>query len=481
MTRPDSVAPMQAPKPDSERQAGRLARLQAQVMPARRLTDRLPVLMCGFRPFFVLTGMSAPVLMGLWLVSLGGLTLLPEVPGGIMLWHAHELIYGFGAASVAGFALTAIPEFTGTRPISRRPLARLVLLWLLARACYVLAGWWWPEVGLWPAAACNLALWVGLLAHIVPPLWRDPERRHTSFAWSMGAMALLEAGFFVALMSEGGWVPEAAAQDGAASIVAAAGRLLWGASPLAWLYAAVGVMMVLIIVAASRVSMSVLNRRVEAGRQGNTGQDTQATVYLARPPRRYLAVFTIMLCSAVEFVAGADIITGWTALAAAAATLNLLNDWHIGRRLFTRWALMLYGAYWLIALGYAAMGAAWLGAPLTASAGRHMLMAGAMALSIFAIMNIAGRIHAGQWLDRRRWVPVAACAIVLAALLRSVAGLWLAAGWTMPLLMGAGVLWSAAFVAYVCYAGPVLMGERSDGQRGCAEPLSETGPRRGGC
>src|SRR5690606_1892951 len=185
-------------------------------------------------------------------------------------------------------------------------------------------------------------------------------------------------------------------------------------------YAAVGAVMILIIIATSRVSMSVVNGLVEQGHPDR--QETDEVGYLARPPRRNLAIVTIVICSATEFLLGPDTITAWTALAAAAAMLNLLNDWHIGRALFTRWALMLYATYWLIALGYAALGAAWLVAPITASVGRHLLMTGAMGLSIFAIMNIAGRIHAGLWLDRRRWLPLAALALVAAALLRTAAG-----------------------------------------------------------
>lgn len=413
-----------------------------------------PLWLCGFRPFFLLTGVSAVLFLTLWLLALHGLVRLPAMSGGLLLWHAHELVYGYGTASIAGFVLTAIPEFTGTAPVRRRTLAYLVLLWLLARAAYVMSAWLPAAAGLWPAALCNLLLWCYLLAQIVPPLWRDPERRHVGFGWTLGALALLQAGFFVALQA--------------------------GGNPLAWLYAAVGGMMALIVVAASRVSMSVLNYRVETGRRGHVQPDT--AVYLARPPRRYLAIFTIVLCSAVEFALGPDIITGWTALAAAAAMLNLLNDWHVGRPLFTRWALMLYTTYWLIALGYGALGVAWLGGPLTASAGRHLLMAGAMALSIFAIMNIAGRIHAGRWLDRRIWLPLAALGLVLAALVRAVAGYRGVASWSMGLVMVAGVLWAAAFAAYLWHAGAVLLGPRVDGQTGCAGPLpDEEAGGRDGC
>lgn len=404
-----------------------------------------PVFLCGFRPFFMLTGLSAVVFMVLWMLALHGRIAWPAMPGGIVFWHAHELIYGYGAAAIAGFVLTAIPEFTNTAPVGRRVLVYLVGLWLLARLAYVVSAWLPSALGLWPAALVNLSLWVYLLAHLLPPLWADPERRHMGFFWALAALAGLQIGFF--------WALEL------------------GGNPLAWLYAAVGGMMALIVVAASRVSMSVLNNRVEAGRRGNV--EPESAVYLARPPRRYLAIFAITLCSAVEFALGAGAVAGWTALAAAAAMLNLLNDWHIGRPLFSRWALMLYATYWLIALGYALLGAAWLGAPVMASAGRHLLMAGAMSLSIFTIMNIAGRIHAGRWLDRRLWLPLTAAGMVLAALLRAAAGYWGAASWSLGLITAAGGLWIIAYTAYCCYAAPVLLRARTDGEDGCAGPVPE--------
>ena len=405
-----------------------------------------PVFMCGFRPFFILTGVSAVAFMLGWLAFLAGWTItkgLALMPGGALLWHAHEMIFGFGGAAIAGFILTAVPEFTNTSSITRHRLLVLVLLWLAARCAYLLAGWWPDGIGLWPAAALNLAFWVGLLTQIMPAVWKGAQRRHLSFGWSLIALAVLQLGFFISLSVTG--------------------------RPLAWLHAAVGVMMVLIIVAASRISMSVMNRHVEAGRPGNTHGEP---VYLARPPRRKLAVFAVVLCTIVEFVIGHNAITGWTALAAGAAMFNLLNDWHVGRPLFSRWALMLYASYWLLALGYAVMGLAWLGAPVTVAAGRHLLMAGAMALSILTVMNIAGRIHAGRWLDRRVWLPLAATAVVMAALLRAMSGMGAMAAYAPTLWLMSGTLWTVVFVVYLWYAVPVLAGPRTDGLEGCAEPVT---------
>lgn len=407
-----------------------------------------PLYMCGFRPFFVLTAASAAILMVLWLLMLYGL-LPATMPGGSLPWHGHELIFGFVAASIAGFALTAIPEFTQTTPIGRPALARLALLWLAARLAYALAGCWPQWLGLWPAALLNLALWVWLLVELTPAVWQDPLRRHVSFAWALGLLALLEAGFFAALALE--------------------------RDAMAWLRLAVGAVMVLIVIAASRVSMAVVNGVIEQGRPGEP--DPGDVGYLARPPRRNLATFCIGVCSATEFALGHDYVTGWTALAAATAMLNLLNDWHVGRPLFKRWALMMYAFYWLIALGYALMGAAWLGAPITASAGRHVLMAGAMGLSIFTIMALVGRIHAGRWLDRRPWLPATAATLVLAVLLRAVAGTEAAAPWVLAV---SGVLWAACFAVYLAMTWPVLTGPRIDGLEGCAEPVERTDEHSGG-
>lgn len=415
----------------------------------------LAVLMCGFRPFFVLTAASAAILLPIWLLMLNGWLPLNLV-GGNLLWHAHELIFAFIGAATAGFVLTALPEFTHTTPHSGKQLWAPVLLWLAARIAYLAAGLLPSafasdlfDFRLLPVALLNLAFWLVLLSKIIPPAWQDPERRHLSFIWAILALAGLQLGFFTSL---------------------ALGR-----EALSWLQASIGPILVLIILAASRVSMAVMNGIIEQGRPAEPGQadnpNAEDVGYLARPPRRNLAIFCITLCTLCEFIWGPSHLSGWTALAAAAAMLNLLNDWHIGKPLFNRWALMMYVFYWLIALGYGLMGAAWLGAPLSSSAGRHLLMAGAMSLSIFTIMALVGRIHAGLWLDRRLRLPITATVLIIASLLRAAAGFYATLTWLQPLLLISGSLWAGCFALYLIMTWRVLTGPRSDNQTGCAEPL----------
>lgn len=389
--------------------------------------------LCAFRPFFLLTAIHAFFAMAWWLGGLAGLLALPDVPGGPVLWHAHELIFGFATASIGGFLLTAIIEFTGAPPVERRTVRQLVALWLAGRLAYGLAGW----VGVGPAALCDLGFLLLLTARIAGPLWRDPSRRHLAFFHTLSALTVVHAGFYLALHRQG--------------------------DAMAWLLLAVGLLMILIVVALSRISMRLVNDVLDA--QGGI-----AAPYLARPPRRHLAIFAIGLYSAAEFLLPGNPLAGWLALAAAAALFNLLNDWHVGRALWQRWVLIPYLAYWAMALGYATLGGGLLRGGNLGSAGHHLLLVGALGLAILIVMAVAGRMHSGHGLDHRRWLPLTAGLLLAAALSRAAAGLpGLAAAYT-PLLHVAASLWLAAWASYLAYAWRVLTGPRPDAGEGCAEP-----------
>jgi uncharacterized protein involved in response to NO len=85
----------------------------------------------GFRPFFLLGALYAVISLLIW----GGFYTghFPSPHSDPVAWHAHEMIYGFAMAIVAGFLLTAVPNWTGTAPVSHRRLAGLGLLWLAGR------------------------------------------------------------------------------------------------------------------------------------------------------------------------------------------------------------------------------------------------------------------------------------------------------------------------------------------------------------
>ena len=81
-------------------------------------------------------------LLGLWLLFLAAGWPLPGVPGGAVVWYVHELLMGATLAAVAGFTLTAVPEFTDTPSFEARHVRWLLGLWLLGRLSFWLSGWW---------------------------------------------------------------------------------------------------------------------------------------------------------------------------------------------------------------------------------------------------------------------------------------------------------------------------------------------------
>ncbi len=133
----------------------------ARAAEARRIQRaRLPaVLDYAFRPMFLAAGSWAVVALALWLAMFFGHVQLPT-RFDPLAWHVHEMLFGFVMAAVAGFLLTAIPNWTGRLPVRGYPLVALVCLWLHGRiACLISA-----DLPTWLAVLADLAFPVALLA-----------------------------------------------------------------------------------------------------------------------------------------------------------------------------------------------------------------------------------------------------------------------------------------------------------------------------
>src|SRR5271166_693921 len=85
---------------------------------ARSRADRGPAILSrGFRPFFLAAGVWALVGMAILPPFFAGEVAVPTAFSPID-WHAHEMIFGYGGAVVAGFLLTAIPNWAGRLPVA---------------------------------------------------------------------------------------------------------------------------------------------------------------------------------------------------------------------------------------------------------------------------------------------------------------------------------------------------------------------------
>jgi uncharacterized protein involved in response to NO len=97
-----------------------------------------PFISYAFRPFFLLNGIFAIVVMSVWLMALHG-TDLVSLPAAMQYWHGHEMVVGFGMAAMAGFILTAVATWTSRPPLQGRLLGILVFAWLLGRSAMMAA------------------------------------------------------------------------------------------------------------------------------------------------------------------------------------------------------------------------------------------------------------------------------------------------------------------------------------------------------
>jgi len=119
----------------------------------------------GFRPFFLGAGIFAMITIALWAaIYLFGLSLPMQSINGFQ-WHAHEMIYGYVLAVIAGFLLTAVNNWTGLKTVSPTMLTILFALWLAVRVCFVISA-----NLIWAAAMLDLVFSLLLVIAVSRPV-----------------------------------------------------------------------------------------------------------------------------------------------------------------------------------------------------------------------------------------------------------------------------------------------------------------------
>jgi len=147
----------------------------------------------GFRPFFLLAGLWAPVALLLWLSMLAGIFDLPTAMDRVA-WHVHEMLFGFVAAAIAGFLLTAVPGWTGRPPLRGLPLAALAVLWFAGRLAVALSMW----IGAAAAAAIDIAFLATLAALCTREIAIGRNWRNLAVIALLAGFIIFPAGFSIA-------------------------------------------------------------------------------------------------------------------------------------------------------------------------------------------------------------------------------------------------------------------------------------------
>jgi uncharacterized protein involved in response to NO len=376
------------------------------------------VLSYGFRPFFLMAAVWAVLSLGLWLGWLAGADIHFPMPP--IDWHAHALMFGYVPAVIAGFLLTAVPNWTGRLPVVGWPLAALAALWVAGRLATSLAG-------LPPAvmALIDMAFLVALVAVGAREIVAGRNWRNLPV---LGPVALL-------LVAQGMFHADLAAGAGAAQ--GAGLRLAFAAT------------IFLIVLIGGRITPSFTRNWL-----------------VRQPPGRLPASFG-RLDRAALVVAAAALAgwVGWPGAPLAGAALMLAGVLLFAR--LARWqgrrtgaeplVAVLHAGYAFTAAGFLLMGAAILApAHVPAVAALHAWAAGAIGLMTLAVMTRATLGHTGRGLAAS---PLTVAIYVLVGL--GALGRVAAAVVPMPWLTGAaGLAWAGAFVGFVIAYGPLLIRPR---------------------
>lgn len=374
----------------------------------------------GFRPFFFGAGMWAAATMVVWILMLWGVVTLPTAFDPIS-WHAHEFLFGYLGAVIAGFLLTAVPNWTGRLPIVGWPLAGLFLLWVLGRVAIAFSAFLPPVA----VAVADLALPLALVAAIAREIivgrnWRN-----------LGPLALLA----IFGLANATFHYEAALGE-----FAAQGK---------GLRMGVGAGVMLIALIGGRIVPSFTRNWLV---QNNPGR-------LPVPPEQTFDKFAL-----VALLVAIGTWVGIPASPVTAALLGLAGALHIFR--LARWAgdrTLREPLVWVLHVGYAFVP---LGALLVAlsavipaftvlAAAQHLWMAGAIGLMTLAVMTRATRGHTGQKLSADGRTTSLYLALLCAIAARFVAGFWPAASvWLYPL---SGLAWIASFGGFCLAYGPLML------------------------
>lgn len=383
----------------------------------RRMAAAHPVLRGGFRPFFLGSAIWAVLAIALWVCVLARQIGLPTGLDNVA-WHRHEMIFGFVGAAVAGFLLTAVPNWTGRLPIAGTPLLSLFGLWAGARVAVLFS----LKVGLLPAAVIDVTLFVALAALAGREVLASSKNSNLPIVGIVLALGLADAADYA----------------GTAGVIPA---------DLGW-RAAVSVLVVMISLIGGRIIPSFTRNWLMKQRPARARLPTQAQ----KLDGVVIASTAIALLFWLFF--REEHRTGFMLILAAAAQALRLSRWVGYQTARDPLVFVLHIGYAWIPVGLLLLGLAVTGFDMPESAGVHALTAGAMSTMILAVMSRATLGHTGRDL-RASPVTIGAYVLVTAgASVRVAASAGL--GDYAPMLNAAGVLWAAAFALFLVHYGPIL-------------------------
>ncbi|MEO8304548.1 MAG: NnrS family protein [Betaproteobacteria bacterium] len=388
-------------------------------MSARSSGSAFALWSLGFRPFYLLASIFAALSVPLWVCQYAGYLPIPYLPN--LVWHGHEMLFGYTLAVITGFLFTAVRNWTGQPTPTGATLVAFAVLWIAGRILvltpYELA-----------SAMVNAAFPVAVAVGIGIPLARSGNRRNYFFVVLLLLFALVSLALHLSYLRMLDW-PELASLQ-------------------------VGLDLVLLIMVA--ISGRVIPMFTNNGVPG-----AHATRH---------ALVEKFVIGSVGALLVADLFRASGAVLAAVALLGAvvhaarLYFWQPWRTLRAPLVWVLHAAYgwivvYLVLRGLAALGV--VAEPLAV----HALTIGAIGGMTIGMMTRTARGHTARPLEADRFEVVCFLLVFCAALIRVLGGMALPNGYVATVI-ASGVCWSCGFALFAIRYWPVLSRARLDGKPG---------------
>jgi len=420
----------------SKNQAKPHERPHERIAEIKRKAEAGPtILQHSFRPFFMAAGFWAMLAVPFWLTSYMGVLVLPAGFDGL-LWHQHEMLFGFAAAAIAGFILTAIPNWTGRLPVSGWRLGLLVSFWLAGRLGFLAAA----SIGPIAAAVLDLSFLTTLVVIIAREIISGKNWRN------LPVLVLIS---FFAL---GNWLVHFESSGIAAT-------------------AELGIRLSIFVLA---ILVAVIGGRIVPSFTRNWLVRRGAEV-VPKPMGRF---DTVALAALIIFVVAQVIVPDYQLTSYLALLAGGLHGFRLVR--WRGWAIFAEPLMWVLHLGYAwlavaliLIGLAGLTDIVPATAAIHALTVGAFGTMILAVMTRASLGHTGRELTATPSTTVIFILITIAAILR--VGAPFLNDQSLSMTWISGITWTAAYGLFTVLYFPVFTQPRVQASQ--PSPSPNKGPR----
>jgi uncharacterized protein involved in response to NO len=387
-----------------------------------------PIWRQAFRPFFLFACIFSILSIGAWaLVQAGELYFMPY--GGVTFWHAHEMLFGFVAAIIVGFLLTAVQSWTGLRATNGKPLMVLFSLWLLARIFMLL-----DVFSLhWITAVFDMSFLLLAAFFMAQLVLKVKQYRNLIFVPILLLLATANLFTHLSVMT---------------------GEIHFYTQGI---YSTVMIITLIMTVVAGRVFPMFTANGTQTKKVDNLAWLEKSVISLT-------AIVMLIHLFGLQQMISSKLMALLFVICSAAHSIRAIR-WRPQVTFKTPLVWSLHLAYWFIPISFLLFALHYAGVNISTSNALHGLTAGAMSSLILAMIARISLGHSGRPLTPHWVMKYAFGLIVIAGSIRLIAP-HIQTYFSFNLNVLSAVLWAIAFSIYVVVYVPILLTARPDGRSG---------------